>query len=322
MCNILKKATSLHTLNLYTDFDVGQGIWQAISQSQSLDHLDIRALSAQFHAPVVNKAIFSSLVVLCIETSRLTALITAFKSSTFPYIQEIKCIINTSKQTNHLIKAVADACTANTLRKFHLKSVGDWRSVHEREGLNGAGSDVLRHLFRMRSMRELSLDVGWMWTLGDKFIQGLAQAWPNLTTLWLDPLGIWLQPHRITLGGLQALAVYCPHLIRLGIVLDASNLDFPSFPQPIGQRSMLYELSVGPSQIVSPGIVAGFLSETFPCLASIFLYEYDWDVTPLDPWYVEQWRYADRILKDMSMRRMVRGADVDTLAVAVQNTHL
>ncbi|THH31160.1 hypothetical protein EUX98_g3034 [Antrodiella citrinella] len=325
LCVIFRKAVRLQKLILGTNLDIGEGIWQALAGLPVLVHLDIRSLISRFS--LTEKLSFSTtLVALRIEPPRLDYLLTAFQHSSFPFLQEINCIIFRRQQANHaivdrFIKAVAKSCSANALRKFHLRCSDYWSSADEHELADAVGSKALSHLFCMHDMREFYVDVGWTWDLGDEFIRDLSQAWPELTWLHLDPRGRWMYPLRITFHGLQSLATYCPRLIRLGIIFDTSPLDMPPLllPPP-AERCMLYELNVGPCKLESPGSFARFLSRIFPCLSSIMFYQYDWDKNALEPRDIQQWYQADFILRDMVMR--VTDDSVDSLAEVVTHTHL
>ncbi|KAJ7155147.1 hypothetical protein C8R46DRAFT_1356393 [Mycena filopes] len=106
---------------------------------------------------------------------------------------------------------------------------------------------------------ELSSPLGF--DLDDSALSDLAQAWPHLQDLMIcavDP-----GPPRVTLGGLRALAQYCPWLSNLQLGLDATAV--PSGPQHFVQLSLMY-LHVENAGITAPLLVAEFLASLFPSL--------------------------------------------------------
>jgi len=97
----------------------------------------------------------------------------------------------------------------------------------------------------------------------------MVQAWPKIQTLRLDPdvycplAGRW-----VTLHDLEPLALHCPELTLLGILIDcttANNASAPDSPEP-PSTSQLIKLRVGDSKISSPTHMAAYLSYLFPKL--------------------------------------------------------
>lgn len=101
----------------------------------------------------------------------------------------------------------------------------------------------------------------------------MANAWPKLTHLWLDPAGQWPIPSRITLEGLLPLAEKCTELCTLGISMN-TTVSIPRNGVAVrpGKGRVNYQLKalmVGNSHITSPNDIAVFLSDIFPNLKRI-----------------------------------------------------
>ncbi|KAJ7651128.1 hypothetical protein FB45DRAFT_889749 [Roridomyces roridus] len=132
-------------------------------------------------------------------------------------------------------------------------------------------STYLRLLFTsFPNLRIVLLRVPIGYDLDDGVVLDLARA----LGAQLEEFSLVTDDQRVkpknTLGGLRALAKYCPYLEKLVITFDASSVPEEEAQAPTRQFGIA-ELDVGFSEIAahSSAAVARFLSSHFPCLEHI-----------------------------------------------------
>ncbi|KAJ6597948.1 hypothetical protein B0H10DRAFT_2231812 [Mycena sp. CBHHK59/15] len=106
--------------------------------------------------------------------------------------------------------------------------------------------------------------------LDDVMVHNMAAAWPCLQLLFLGGEQKSTLHPRVTLLCLVHLAVHCPYLDHLKLVLDATRV--PEYTRP-RQTRLTHTLSVfdpAYSPITDPPAVAVFLSEVFSAISFAF----------------------------------------------------
>ncbi|KAJ6566906.1 hypothetical protein B0H19DRAFT_1138852 [Mycena capillaripes] len=153
--------------------------------------------------------------------------------------------------------------TTLQLRSLSLAIEPDTPSYHQT--LN----DALGHLFSLRNLEELSLQVGEGWDLDNMLVLDMACAWPNIKKLYMGPDPPTHDIRRVTLTGLRAFALHCPKLSHLGLNIDAR---VPLEELPTTEDSVqrtLTALHVGYSPISDSSAVARLLFAMYPQLSDI-----------------------------------------------------
>ncbi|KAJ7205540.1 hypothetical protein GGX14DRAFT_644834 [Mycena pura] len=155
-------------------------------------------------------------------------------------------------------------------------------------------SRVIQPLLGFPNFRhvELSSPVGFI--LDNEFVDDMARAWPCLESLSIGAQYPFDFPCTLnpTIMALQSFSRHCPHLRRLSLLVDATNIQTDhSSRTPRTIHTTLKYWNTLYSSIDSPVEVAIFLSSLFPSLSttctSIF-YELQWkEVETLVPVYAK-----------------------------------
>jgi hypothetical protein len=127
----------------------------------------------------------------------------------------------------------------------------------------------------------------------DYFLDEMTQPWSGARTLQFDTEVLIVPPPRATLGCLLSFARNCPVLETLGIRMDSTHV--PEFTQEPGDRleGLVGYLHIGTSRIytVKEGAVAAFISNVFPALEGVYMFESETQLLP-EPLeaYAASWR--------------------------------
>ncbi|KAF7362730.1 hypothetical protein MVEN_00622300 [Mycena venus] len=146
------------------------------------------------------------------------------------------------------------------------------------------GIETLRYLFHFKNLTHMELRLAMAIHVDDDAVLSLAGAWPHLRHLVLSSTVSDDPPRRPTLHSLVFLAHRCPHLERLEMSIDASQV--PKMDNSVPRRVLQYALvawDVANSSIESPLPVARFLSGLFPKL-TILGTDDIWDEEVSDRW--------------------------------------
>ncbi|KAJ7144119.1 hypothetical protein C8R44DRAFT_553084, partial [Mycena epipterygia] len=122
----------------------------------------------------------------------------------------------------------------------------------------------LQGLFQFPNLTNVWLESLRGFDLDDALVLEMAQAWPNIRTLQLLTNGPASAPSRVTLAALRSFAHHCPHLISLGIELDARTVLAPHEGGEQNVQTELTLLNVGFSPISNSSAVASFIFHIFP----------------------------------------------------------
>ncbi|THH32429.1 hypothetical protein EUX98_g1766 [Antrodiella citrinella] len=254
---------------------------------------------------------FSALTTLKLEMLDVPRLSDLLQHSKFPSLQSLDCAFsNPSPNCSHieiltLISAIADSCIAATLTRVAIGAVMHRPETSESDSVM---SDALRPLLRHQNMREFVIRSPWSWDLDNALIVDIARSWNEIEVLILSPNNHWPSPSRITLVGLEPLALHCPQLAEFGAIIDTSApLVAPDFfnRMPIGGKwSMsLQTLAVDCSPIDSPAVVAFYLSRMFPNVNVIEAFQSYEDEDDAESDYIRWARVLD-ILPTMVLARI------------------
>ncbi|RDB24962.1 hypothetical protein Hypma_007445 [Hypsizygus marmoreus] len=170
----------------------------------------------------------------------------------------------TTTRWNRLFQMLEDCCVHVTLSFISFES----RDIFSR--IDPAVTiESIRHIFVFRHLNHVRIETGGGCDIDDVNMKELAEAWPCLTFLSLQPgtqFGAELQP-RLTLASLVILATNCPNLQFLSLAIDARSV---SVAQPESgdariKHTKRLELAFrNPSPINNTDGVASFLATLFP----------------------------------------------------------
>jgi hypothetical protein len=159
--------------------------------------------------------------------------------------------------------------------------------------------DILKSLFPLRHLELLHLDTTCTFSLDDRELAQLGDAWLKLHSLDLGTQNGWRQPSEITLQGLTGLLVRCPVLSAVGLAMNAWAPEIDC-RRPGGgvRRDSLEILRVADSKIKNPLSVAAFLSDIAPN-AEITGYDFAYDIDGMFGTrvtkYQERWEEVARL---------------------------
>ncbi|TCD68362.1 hypothetical protein EIP91_011000 [Steccherinum ochraceum] len=178
-----------------------------------------------------------------------------------------------NSQVCHLITAIADACSISSLNHLDVVFTTTYTPYSPLDNLERVlEAATLQPLLPYAKLRYLRLRLGHPWILEDSFLLEAARGWPDIETLELDPNPSAAKTTRITLQGLEYLALHCPRLQTLGLPVDFSQFDIPRHPaqgRPWfegGGQTALRDLYLETPYVDSPSAVALSLSRMFPLL--------------------------------------------------------
>ncbi|KAJ7123639.1 hypothetical protein C8R44DRAFT_875820 [Mycena epipterygia] len=129
------------------------------------------------------------------------------------------------------------------------------------------GPETIAPLLNFGNLINLLLQPFFGLDLNDVMVHRMAAAWPFLEILELGAERAVPRPPRTTLRSLIYLAEHCPDLHSLQLAIDATD-PVPRFVRPRKTRPWhtLGYFHTGPSPIMSPVVVAAFLSNSFAAI--------------------------------------------------------
>ncbi|KAH8091046.1 hypothetical protein BXZ70DRAFT_491755 [Cristinia sonorae] len=269
ICSTLAGIEGLRTLCLHLHIDAR--VWSVLSGLASLTTLSLNRLSGGFDAfPYGHTLIFPSLSNLTIRVASVIEFTLLLKCSNLPSLRSLDLTVLSKASRSDVLSlsnALVSSCNSALFTTLGIISttnvnVNALGPVEEPSREDTIRSEALRPLLHFRQMRHLEFTTNWWWDLDDVLIHEMANAWPNLWTLRLDPLAGWSRPCRITLLSLLPLAQSCPNLDYFGVVLDSSPL--PSCNSSVDCPPHFIRLCFGSSAVESPEEVAAYLARLFP----------------------------------------------------------
>ena len=266
----------------YIASKIPRTLLESVSQ---LPLLNVLIIDFPHNASLIpSRTTFPVLHFLHVRISHLPLALQFFNNSSYLSLEsllfQLHCGASLSDDdATSVTKAISSSCVNPSLRQVYVLGSGVTRPASR------IHSDALRPFFRFRHMRRIEFRTTWAWDLDDALVRDLANAWPELTELYLDATASWPAKSRITLRGLEPLALHCPLLKDLGIVVDTSafthsmmrmmtELGSEAAPEPPlrgKQQSRLQSLAVGSSALPSNAVisVAAYLSGLFSMLAVV-----------------------------------------------------
>ncbi|KAJ7141782.1 hypothetical protein C8R43DRAFT_1238415 [Mycena crocata] len=204
--------------------------------------------------------------------------------------------IVTASQISSIFRSLVRGCTLASLTKLHLIT-GRVGAQPDREPQYVVSAEDLRHLFCFPNLVTVSIHSHAGFNLDNAAVSDLARAWTRLETLRLTSVVRPARP-RATIQCLRAFARHCPNVDNLEMSFDASDVLIPFHDDTteitIPTTHPLTTLDVPYSPITSPQLVAEFLGDLFPNLASVSIDGEQTDAEEMA--YNELWQEVDAML--------------------------
>lgn len=173
--------------------------------------------------------------------------------------------------------------------------------------------ETLKPVFACSNLTSLEIIHQYPLALTQKDLEALALRWPSLETLNLNTEPRDLSSSPLTFEALFPFARHCPHLIYLGLFVNASTDSIPSFdaktPFPLFKR--LQRLAMGLSIIESTTPVTTFLSQILPieCEVDSGLiwdesFDFDGEAREIVRMRFDKWAVVNELLPMLTKVRM------------------
>ncbi|KAK7681637.1 hypothetical protein QCA50_015371 [Cerrena zonata] len=240
-----------------------------------------RLLPATSMFPVLNKlglqfenvrqgADFLDAVFLpCVETVRFH-----FKDRTFPQPTMVE----------RFADSIATHFSKDTLRSIFISSRCPSRSPWNTN--NAIQPPFLTPFLSLPNVYNFTIEANWCYDLDNEFLRTIAVAWPQLSSLTIDPSASWPPSAdcRITLHSLLPFVEHCPNINSIschieGIAPSAYERGGPTDIDDYRQRirtDALDTISVGDSRVTDIENAAVFISKLCPYLGMIYAWEDLW----------------------------------------------
>ena len=293
---VLRISNKMETLNLTLDFEVNDSIWESILQLRALTDLTLDFDSApSFNC--LKSVTFSTLVRLTFLTPKLHFLLDLMQSSKFPCLQSLNCLLVSSKLltpegTASVVRAIAKACSPACLENVRLAGIDqNSRDFAVQSRIARIHGDAIRPLLRFSRIRTFQLNTQCPWDFDDDIIRDIAESWPKVGQLGLDPFDFYAKEKLVTLQGLEPLVEKCQHLTQLMVAIDCtvpcprnatlvdkrndSLVEERGIELPAGGKqnfsldSLNFGCSIIGSEPEAPMRLAAYLSGVFPKLRAI-----------------------------------------------------
>ncbi|KII88042.1 hypothetical protein PLICRDRAFT_176786 [Plicaturopsis crispa FD-325 SS-3] len=173
-------------------------------------------------------------------------------------------------------EALQGRCSHDKLRRICLDVDYSWDEPFLPLDLTALASiSTLQPLFSFSAMTHFVFNAVNGFDMGDAELAMVARAWPFLECLSLASTVGWASPSRVTLKGLVSLLTFCPHLTKLGLVLDATAHDGTTSATPLVQNHKITDIHLGNSPIDAAHCysVAAYLSHILPNLVDMYFWD-------------------------------------------------
>ena len=167
-------------------------------------------------------------------------------------------------------------------------------------------SNTLKPLFSLPKLVSIRLFPNCSFNLDDMTLSQMAPSWPSLKTLILGSEHGWKRRSKLTLKSLLIILVHCPDLQELGIVIDATKVDWNPIGKPGGgfSHTTLTELHMGDSRVTSATMVGAFLSDIVPRVTTITAWQtVEMETREGGKKYQRRWEEVQRLLSTFAMVR-------------------
>ena len=246
----------------------------------NLEHLDIKASTVEFSATLFT----------CMSGTPLQTLQLEFG------------LDPESNQLSELFMAIQCSISHSSLQQLRISYGSETELVEEDRSITFG---ELSPLLAFTDLSEVSIKVNHEFRIGTKDLQVMATKWPRLQTLELislRPSEYWPQ---VTIHDLASFVPHFPLLENLTMAFDASEVRLTA-EKPGGnvRNEKLRTLEVLHSPIGEPGKVAAFLSDIFPNLRTIGVFQYEEGTAPVDFAELERkWKEVERYAALFSLVR-------------------
>ncbi|KAJ7166636.1 hypothetical protein C8R46DRAFT_1094941 [Mycena filopes] len=172
----------------------------------------------------------------------------------------------------NLLVVLGDHCTPDSLTGIDMTFLSLDEIIQANPTPYELSPAVLRPLLVFHNLTYLVILSALNFALDDEFIDALSKALPKIETLRFRVGFGDSRRGSVTLSGLRAFALHCPHLDDLELTFDATTVPpgpHPAPGAPLVRQTCLSCLVVADSPIDAPGPVAHFLSAMFPELQTV-----------------------------------------------------
>ncbi|KAH7914045.1 hypothetical protein BJ138DRAFT_1177552 [Hygrophoropsis aurantiaca] len=196
-----------------------------------------------------------------------------------------------------LMSALGSSCSRDALGDLAVYNYSqDLREAHP------LGIRELRPLLKFHRIRSLLLELrDCLIVIDDATLLEMVDAWPNISTLFLNKYGLWEPASHATPSGLIGLLERCTKLKRLSLPVDFSTIDSADFDLSTFSHSrdvgaQLEGFDLGPFNIEHPPAIAQFLAHIVPNCVKVSMM---WPpAAPNDARIYEQrWSEVERIYR-------------------------
>ncbi|KAL4249407.1 hypothetical protein ABKN59_007981 [Abortiporus biennis] len=240
--------------------------------------------------------------------------LSSIKSSWFPSDDHMPPRLDDIRE---IFNAIAKHCSPAVLDSIVLDYQS--RTKNTFSYAKALNSNEIKPLLSFPNMRVFKIEGNICINFNDSDIGIIAESWPKLQRLHLDPEnGIWLPISLVTIYSLPILARNCPKLKAFGAKLDCRET-FPPFPSDLPRvmsfmwgndlpcPSHRYEnkrgfhfrkLHVGNAGLNNPYHVASYLSDLFPNMTpqSIYAWEnFEEEDSREADFYSPQWEIVNKM---------------------------
>ncbi|TCD68357.1 hypothetical protein EIP91_010995 [Steccherinum ochraceum] len=263
--SVLSVATGLTALHISEDVSEHLNLWDATALLPRLSKLSLVDSSSTNGGPS-DGVTYPSLTFLDLQMENPDALVQAMNSVTLPSIQKFEIKLKARTSTHrplNVLSAIARSCSESSLKSLSLLVSSSRGALQDVVQLLGPDSLDMFLLFPLRHLR---ISMSWSWDLTDNTMERIANRWPDIETLDIDPEGVWPTPSNVTAHGLHTLAVSCRRLYILGMQFNSTPPDFSlteALYSHMGGRAgstTMGMLNVGRSAINRPAETAMLLS--------------------------------------------------------------
>ncbi|KAI0714599.1 hypothetical protein C8Q76DRAFT_430477 [Earliella scabrosa] len=257
---------------------------------------------------------FPSLRDLTVHTNDVDLLCTLLGDVQSTQLQHVYISMSntvSSDTFHHLASVLGHHPSRSSITKLRM-SFGRTSPTEDARASQPIHENAIAPLHSLRAVTSVVLNGRNYPFLGDEALCQLAEAWPSIVTLWLNPT----EGHstEVTLAGLACFVGRCPKLTHLGLALadiEADAVPAASSPDPRVPSCEMEVLvvgrpSVGEAQVVR---VASLLSAWFP---KLYFVNSDW----LGPWHRRS-EGLDAHVRQMERQMLVRWREIGKLVVAL-----
>ncbi|KAG2151299.1 hypothetical protein DEU56DRAFT_544628 [Suillus clintonianus] len=241
--------------------------WKDLSNLPSLLKVYVRGPphrtpTLPFDRTMVNLAPFINVTNLFFDVGTTAYVISVMQHSEFPSLKQFRMAVDVLPwaEAEQLFRALSQCKATQTLEHVSILSFGPGLQESSNNSLT-----VIPYFLSFTQLRFLHLQLHFCIHLDNDRLLEAISSWRNIHILLL--MGPAMPP-AITFRGLFAALRLCPHLHKLGILMDAVNIDIDPKDESF-QHTTLQTLDVTHSEIADAEAVARIIFSTLPCVHRI-----------------------------------------------------